>query len=605
LCGFVFYKNFNAPLDEYSIRKMHSASQRLVKRGPDTFSSYIEKNYLIYFYRLSIMDLTDVANQPMIGEQQILAFNGMIYNHGELRSLLSKYTSFKSCGDTEVLLQAIQHWGLNALDKIDGMFAALAINKNTDEIVFFRDHYGQKPLYYYHDKGHLIVSSELSVIRDFIGKHIEIDEFAINQFLSLSYIPGNSSLYKGISKVLPGEVISVNKDGDIHKKIYFDIADEGHKEPFSLPKLDAKLMEACNYVSDAHTGKGLLLSGGVDSSLVCHYLSKGGPLDCFFLEVDDSSLNELSKVEILQKKYGFKLNVKKLGRTNFEENIIPMLKLMDEPHGDPGYFNSYYLTKNLSKDKKVLITGDGADELFCGYETFKALSIPSFLESKFFIRIMEAVFKEHKNSYMSMNFKLNQFKKGLENTGIKKGLSWTSNNMRSSLAKNYIYDSNFISEIQNKYCDLDKISQLKRFYTKIFLPEFICAHTDRSLMMNSIEGRSPFLNKKFGLYSNSIPNSNNYSFGNTKISLKNLSKFVGLPEQIYNSKKIGFTMPLAKWFREKSTIADEILNQPSLMINSYLDKKDIQMIMNNHKLGLENNYREIYNLMLLEIYLNG
>jgi len=216
MCGYLFYKNFHGTISDAKKNELRHLSKALAHRGPDNHQEYSDNDIFISFYRLSIIDPTDSANQPIVNSESAMAFNGMVYNYKKLKEQY-KLTNLNSTSDTEVLFLLLNKFGTKILREIDGM-ASIVFNKK-ESVYLFRDLFGQKPLYYFYDHSKLIACSELKVIVKLLQEsEKEIDVKNINLFLSLSYLPCDKTIYKKIFKVLPGELIEFSK-GKIIKKL--------------------------------------------------------------------------------------------------------------------------------------------------------------------------------------------------------------------------------------------------------------------------------------------------------------------------------------------------------------------------------------------------
>lgn len=600
MCGFIYYKKFDQNININDQKVIKEAGKSLFSRGPDDQKIFVKKNTIINFYRLKIIDLSDKSSQPISNFDKVMAFNGMIYNFNELNKINNR-DSIKS--DTNSLFNFLNENSFQKLDLIDGMYSVVFENFKEKSVFFFRDEFGQKPLYYFINKKILVVSSQIKPIKKIV-KNLNINYDSLNFYLKHSFFPSTMTIFKEINKVQPGSCIIFNETDKSIKSFFFKNLKHSSKnlKPFDINELENQIDNSCKYISQADTKKALLLSGGVDSSIVYHYMKKHTCFEPYFLNVEDKYLNEKYKILDLEINYGDKINKINLTRDNFKMNIHKMLSEIDEPHGDPGYFNSYYISKQINNSEKVVFTGDGGDELFLGYETFKATSIPKLFN--LFVDIIKKIIPNN-NKYMSLKFKINQYSKGSNNRSFGKFFEWISNNFGE-------YDLNNVSNYQKLFytfknkIDFDKsnIENLYNFYINIFLPEFICSHTDRSLMMSSKEGRSPFLNYNFFKYANNISIIDKYSNFSTKKPLKKLAKKIGLPKRIYASRKVGFTIPLARWFLEDKSIVYDKLKNSSLKIDAFMDKKIINKILEDHFKMKQNNYRELYNLLVLETYLN-
>lgn len=590
MCGFLYYKNFKNQITPDKREKLKILSKRMNHRGPDNHMIYCKKNTFISFFRLSIINPGPEANQPLHDDKSVMAFNGMIYN---FKQLSKKYNLKKlnTSSDTEVLFQLINIHGEKIFKELDGM--ASIVYESNQSIFLFRDLFGQKPLYYFYDKKELIACSDLKVIKKILNNGTSLNSNKINLFLSLSYLPGKETIYRNIFKVLPGQLIKISKN-KIEKKIIDAARNYQSQKIFTI---DDQFIKSSELVSYSDVKSSILLSGGVDSALSYYYLKQKIDIEPYYLSVDDKNINEDHKIIKLEKFFNHKINTIKFQEKDFIANLIELTNKIDEPHGDIGTLTSYFLMKQIDKSNKVVFSGDGADELFCGYETFKALLIPNFFEYFFKNAFLKKLFKINDQNYMSFGFKLNQYIKGLNYKNTIKFFKWTSGNFEN-------YSGDIISKLNlTNYQGKSEVDNLRYFYLEHFLPNYICGHTDKSSMLNSLELRSIYLNKSFLSFSNKLKANMMLKNFNTKIILKKHAQDLGLPDTIYNQKKIGFTLPVAKWLsKNKGFLHDFIITDNEIM--NHVDNKIIKKIFHDFINKNINNYREIYNILVLGLYLN-
>ena len=537
-------------------KKLIHFSDKLVHRGPDFQSHWISSNKKIGFghCRLSIVDLDKRSNQPFLFQENlVLTFNGEIYNFEQLRVILEKKGyQFKTFSDTEVLLFSYREWKEKILDYLDGMFAFAIYDKKEDKIFLARDRSGQKPLYFSNQNGLFIFSSEIGPIlsSNLIKNKINIS--ALNNYLSMGYSSKDETLVEGINKLDQGTSIefSINKNRLTKKKYFSYSYDEfiktgwGRDETFLIKILKENLTMSCEKILNTDVPVSLLLSGGLDSSIITGIYSKilGKKVNTFNISFENHT--------DLDDKYALK--VSKYFNTSHERITIKSNKSADiideiiqnfstEPFGDSSLIPSYLVYKELSKNFKVAIGGDGADELFGGYKHVQR-------------HMYQGIFKYgfNKNSKMNKykNIIGNKFARGL--LSEKKYFPYEANFFsyvdRKKLFRNQsiVNSESIFNEFKIKNSTLD----LKNYLTydfNYYLPNNILPKIDTASMMNSVEARSPFLSRDMINISLMMENKFKTSLFDRKVILKKLGKSL-LPTDFNYDRKQGFSLPISHYF---------------------------------------------------------
>jgi asparagine synthase (glutamine-hydrolysing) len=537
-------------------KKLIHFSEKLVHRGPDFQSHWISSNKKIGFghCRLSIVDLDQRSNQPFLFQENlVLTFNGEIYNFKQLRFILEKKGyQFKTFSDTEVLLFSYREWKEKILDYLDGMFAFAIYDKKKDKIFLARDRSGQKPLYFSNQNGLFIFSSEIGPILSSNLAKNKINIPALNNYLSMGYSAKDETLVEGINKLDPGTSIefSINKNRLTKKKYFSYSYDEfiktgwGRDETFLVKILKENLTMSCEKILNADVPVALLLSGGLDSSIITGIYSKilGKKVNTYNIsfenhnELDDKFACKVSKYfNTSHKKISIKLN----------ENVDVIDEIIQnfstEPFGDSSLIPSYLVYKELSKNFKVAIGGDGADELFGGYKHVQRY-------------MCQGIFKFGLNKYSKLNkYKniiKNKFARGLlsEKNYFPFEANFFSYLDRKKLFKNesIVTSESIFNEIQIKNSSLD----LKNYLTydfNYYLPNNILPKIDTASMMNSVEARSPFLSRDMINISLMMENKFKLNLFDRKIILKKFGKTI-LPPDFNYDRKQGFSLPISHYF---------------------------------------------------------
>ena len=579
MCGFCgvsfFSENRYEELKSFGIE----LNANLKHRGPDAegfLYNKISTNNLLFHQRLSILDISEKGSQPMISKNEnfILCFNGEIYNHLELRKILdsTKKIQWNGHSDTETLIESFSTVGIKkTIDLVEGMFAFALLDKADSKLYLGRDLFGEKPLYYFNNKKEIIFSSELhNVNKEFFN----IDQKAIDQFLHYNYVPNSSCIYENWKKVNPGEVIVFDKN--YNKKLYYDLrADIQDKklklkttnsEDSNLKKqFDKTFTKVIKETLVADVDVGIFLSGGIDSSIVASYASRW-----------DKNLSTFSIGIKGNKDYDESFNAERIAKflnTNHEtffvanneiiENIENSIMSFDEPFADSSKVLTYILSKKVRKKIKVALTGDGADELFGGYNrhvfAFYLKNLSKIFGKKF---LEKNLFKYNLRLFFPViKFILNNFY-AYSDDKISKLKSIVKYNNENDLIDRIISNKNEYDKLKFDYLNSKLIEKIKfknyhNFFETImncdiqnYLTDDILVKVDRSSMINSLETRAPFLNKNIFIFSQNLQDHKKIKFFKGKFFLREILKEM-LPNNLISSQKKGFSYPISNFFCDK------------------------------------------------------
>jgi len=571
MCGILGFASNKLIFDDLKFKK---SLGYLSHRGPDHGDIWIDdklKNFM-GFRRLSIMDLSNLGNQPMISKcgNYIIIFNGEIYNYKLLGNELKKLGyKFNSQSDTEVLLNSLIEWKEHALQKLEGMFAFSFYDSNKKKLILARDISGEKPLYYYYKDGSLAYSSEIKPLANSINSEKQINKDSLNHYLGNGYVPREQSIFRSIKKLPPGEYLKFDiKTGKKQVEKFWCLlgiiekSDASSKPAATINLSDRleKLLEESlqkQLVSDAKLG--MMLSGGVDSSLLVAMASKiKSKIDTFtVIFPDNKNFNEQKHAKLISKHFG--TNHHELDAGSIEPELIEKLTyFFDEPMTDSSMLPTYLLCKEMSKFCKVAIGGDGADELFGGYNHYTKLASMH----KFCRYIPYKIRKITTKSALSILPRNIRGRKTVEMLGKNfKNLNFSSSLMFSYEERKILFsqDPEMVKKISlvKKFGKISKHDFVKRMTFADFqnyLSEDILVKVDRASMANSLEVRSPFLDKKIIEFSfTEIPSSKKINQNQKKILLKDLASKL-LPNQFDLTRKQGFSIPInqmlasGKWF---------------------------------------------------------
>jgi len=612
MCGFFGWIS-KKELSQNKISISESCLYSLKHRGPDDFGIYKSLNFFIGHRRLSIIDISRTASQPFFdaSNRYALSFNGEIYNYLELRIELEKNgISFNTKSDTEVLMHALIYWGRDAFNRIDGMYAGSFYDKKTNGHIFFRDPTGQKPFYYFCDDDQFIYSSELRGILSIHCFKWRINKEAFSRFLLHGYYALEDTPIIGIKKLLPGHYLEYI-NGTIKITSFstpcFSAENEEITENEAIIGTENRLFNSCIQTLRADVPSGIFLSGGLDSSIIASMSKKIDPnIQTFSIGVDDPEYDETKSIVKITNSLGIENPlIFRMGRATVNEAMDYFLNNIDEPHGDPGFVNMLLLSQRSSSHIKVALSGDGGDELFAGYASFKGVKYTKFFneishDKLNFIKIISNYLPDT-DGYLSLKFKLNAYLRGFPSANKLKPMLWLSSMETSKLSrliKNNDFKNLFapVEDVMDGITTENLTQELLYYYQKVFLPEFICHHTDRASMQYGLEVRAPFLSKEVIKYVNELPNKYKIKGGSQKFLLKKIAEFHKIPLDIIHQKKKGFSIPLSKWLKN-IFLAETISLQNCPELHDLINNKYLEDIIQSHIKGSNNNYRIIFSLM--------
>lgn len=620
ICGIC--NSSNALID---IRCMMSA---IWHRGPDAEGEYIdgENNIAIGHRRLSILDLSDAGRQPMESNdgRYIIAFNGEIYNHMELKSLLPDSTKLKSTTDTEILLELFSALGINeALYRARGMFAIALYDRSERIIYLMRDRAGEKPLYYGFINGLFVFSSELKAIQKVAyqnGIALTINHDAIGMFLRHSYIPAPYSVYNEIKKVEAAEIVKIRipfleiAGHETYWRLENNIA-EGHWDMYAAKEKLSNLL--CSVVSEqmiSDVPYGAFLSGGIDSSLIVSYMQKVSreKIRTFSIGFEADKYNEAPYAKQIAASIGTEHS--EMVVTDKEAmSVIPHIsEIYDEPYADSSQIPTYLVSKLAKESVSVVLTGDAGDELFGGYEHYKIIEgyfnkikkIPKPIRlagSKVFAKkIFDPINKKTFNNKIDKLSRIlcapNFFCFYYEMLRIDTA---SDPLLKPDISMDYFM--NALVRLPDQ--DILSAMQWADFYT--YLPNDILVKVDRAAMQHSLETRVPFLDKRVIEFAYSLPTECKYNKLGSKAILRELL-YDEVPRSLLERPKKGFGIPLDDWLRGPlKEWTGEMIHSAELKDLSGFDRSQAIDIWEKH-LRLEGNYKSIlWNMIMLAQWLKG
>lgn len=598
-----------------AFNKINTLLKFIISRGPDAQKiQKIEQNLFLAHSRLSIIDLNVRSNQPMKGRDDIsyIVFNGEIYNFKELKNTYLNSISFKTQGDTEVLLEGIIKYGFNFLEKIRGFFSFAFYDKKKNKIFLARDPIGKKPLYYYHFNEEFYFSSDLHGLSKIIlEKHRKnINFYGLSHYLWKGYFHDENTIYKNIKSVIPGEVLEY----DLKKKRLITIKKNkstsfSFKKIYNSKKIKNLLIEAIKYRKVSDVNISYLLSGGIDSSLICKLASEDEIIDTYYAytKKDQSQFDELSNM--VSKNIKSNHNILEIDNLDLEGMLKKNFQIFHEPFADYSSIPSYLIYEKISKKTKVAISGDGADEVFGGYQDYKIFFLKDLLKGfKLNINLSSIykLFDELKiipKKYLYLLFSIFLKEGDLYNLLFNGGwnLHFREKYMHEISFKNS-FNSNIENDIKKKFIDCGKSSLERSFNSYLERLKFdFMVKVDRTSMINALEVRCPFLDSNiFKEKKNTNPKKMVDLFSSKK-ELKHELNQLGLGF-INKFKKRGFSIPLHIYLCEKKNreLINTLLDQNSIVMEHFKKEKIETMISNES--NIKQNFFRIWILLVLNFW---
>ncbi len=621
MCGICGKINLNnEPIDEALLRKMTSC---LSHRGPDDEGLYIKGNVSLGHRRLSIIDLSQFAHQPMSNEDGTIwiVYNGEIYNFLELRDvLIKKGHTFRSRSDTETIIHLYEEYGPECLVYLKGMFAFALWDVKKQLLFLARDRIGKKPLYYWHSPNTFVFVSEIKSILQDDNFQRKPDYTAIHHYLTYQYVPSPWTAFEGIKK-LPAAHYLVLKNGNIEVKRYWKLSylpKHTIKEKDLKAEIIERLKEAVRIRLISDVPLGAFLSGGIDSSTVVALMSgiMKEPVKTFSIGFKEEKYNELGYARMIAEKF----------RTDHTEFIVEpkAVEILDklvwhynEPFADSSAIPTYYVSKLAREHVTVILNGDGGDENFAGYGRYKANQVSGFMHSFVPLPLARLVYPlvrliPHGKDPDNFFWRLKRFLQEYTNTPELRNAQWLCH--FTTEMKEDIYTDDFLCRfantdsfelILNRCGEAEADSFLDRvLYADVmmYLPDDLLVKVDVASMANSLEARSPFLDHEFMEFAAGIPAEMKLKGLTTKYILKEALRNI-LPDEVLFREKMGFGVPIDYWFRNelKGMVYDTLLSEKAVS-RGYFKKESIKKILDEHVSEKWNWHNHIWNLLMLELW---
>jgi len=536
-------------------------SESIRHRGGDASGVFTNDNVAIAHTRLAILDLSDLANQPMQNKHSVLAYNGEIYNHSEIRDKKLGDVEITSYSDTATLFGLLNKYSLDGvLQDIQGMYSFSYYDQNKEEVNLCVDKFGIKPLYYVDTPDWFAWSSEAKAFKELPGFKLELNESRIGEYMQFRYALGKETLYKNVFRVMPGECVNYKiKGGLVSSKSNFSLLKTGsHDEDLdTLVRIGVRK----HLMGDVKVG--VQLSGGIDSSLIGLIAQEESvdQIHTFSIGLKDDEWNEFKYSDYVADKIKSKHHKIIFTPADFVDNLRSVIYHLDEPLVHPNTVPMYLLAKEARNDVKVLLTGEGADEVFCGYGRYESLS---------------------------------------EDTNPDRLISILNTDELTTLLKNTPITSCERSEI-GKTLRGNIVSRMSTLDIRSYLPH-VLMRQDKAGMMANVENRVPFLYEPIVQHGYNLDSNEKVGERGTKTPLKNIAlKY--FPKDFVLREKCGFGLPISTWLKDKK-IMKPFLNSllESKIMCTYFNMDEVNRLINEHLANGKDNSAILFALISLDIW---
>jgi asparagine synthase (glutamine-hydrolysing) len=616
ICGIIS----TDPSEHFDSRIIQRMRDTLAHRGPDDKGAYLGPGIALGHRRLSIIDLRPEGRQPMANEdgRVQIVFNGEIYNFAEHRDwLIAKGHRFKSRTDTEVIIHLYEELGVDCLKRLRGMFAFAIWDERKRFLFLARDRLGKKPLFYHFDGKRLLFASEIKALLAYPSVTATADSQAIDYYLSLGYVPGPFSAFKGIQKLPPAHYLTFSQ-GRLEIKRYWQV--------HYLPKLELSDKAACAQIVERLTEAvklrlisdvplGAFLSGGIDSSAIVALMAKlsNAPVKTFSIGFNEPEYDETEHARSVAQQFGTEHH-----QFTVEPDAIDILETLvwhfDEPFADSSALPTYYLSKLTREHVTVALNGDAGDENFAGYPRYLVTLLSQYLYSGSgpLRGVMGSTAAQGRKLFRD-NSKMARCLRLIERT-LKSGPRSGYLRLMTHRPGESMYSADFASSVDRDAAEKLIMAAYDRSDAKhivdatlnvdldLYLPYDLLVKVDIASMAVGLEARSPMVDHEFVEFVATLPARFKISGLTLKAIFKKALRGL-LPERILTRRKMGFGVPLDHWFRGQLSelLRDTLLSQRSLE-RGYFRRRSVEQLVEAHISGRSNHQYQLWNLLMLELW---
>lgn len=608
MCGFVGFVDLMEEAKKRTVIK--EMADRIVHRGPDQEDYYTDEQVALGFRRLSIIDL-EGGSQPIYNEDKtkVLVYNGEIYNYQELREdLLNKGHVFSTQTDSEVLLHGYEEYGKEFLQKLRGMYAFVIWDTVKKTAFGARDIFGIKPFYYYKKGGLFLFGSEIKAFLGHPGFEKAVNEKRLPEYLSFEYLPCEETMFENVYKLLSGHCFTYH-DGRLEIEQYYKIEykiDESKPLEYWVDKIIETFRDSAlaHKISDVEVG--CFLSSGVDSSYTAREISKNNRVKAFSVGYEEEKYSELSYAEEFAATVGLDIYTKKVSADEFF-GIAPTVQYhMDEPLPNPSALPLYFVANTAARQVKVVLSGEGADELFGGYNYYvEPLDYEKYQKLPRALRSAASAVARHLPNFHGKRF-LIRGSQPIEERFIRNNYVFSQAERKKVLAHPELA-STPTAELTRPYFDkakdLDDVTKMQYVDIHTWMLFDILLKADKMSMANSLELRVPFLDKKMLDIALQLPSRYRVTKESTKLALRQAA-LRELPPKTANKKKLGFPVPLNDWLRQDQYYTMVKAAFKSDAAARFFNQDYILHLLEEHKSGKNGNMKKIWSIYCFLLWYN-
>ena len=585
MCGFAGKLNLNSlERTSYLDRKFDNAYKRLRSRGPDDKGIWIDNNIYLLHTRLKILDLSKDSSQPMHKDNYVICFNGEIYNFKKLKlELTNKGHSFFSNGDTEILISAWKEWGVSMLKKLDGMFSFVIWDTKNKNLFLARDRFGKKPLVYCIKDNSIFFASDVKSLACLIEGN-SLNKEAIQSLFRFRFIHEPMTIYKNFIKLSPGSFMKFNNYGAKVEDWYYKSLKNKKPQLDSMQQLKNLVNKAVNKRLVSDVPLGIFLSGGIDSAIIMSSIAeheKKVPTFTVGFKNQKKYYDESTSAKKISKYFGFENKTIYLDQKKVLSSIDQILDANDEPFADSSAIAMHMISNSVKDDVKVALTGDGGDELFGGYNkytSYKWKKLMLFLPNKLKYNLISYLSDNKENFFLNFMRKFKRFLESYDNDIEKMQINYLDQLNHKEYEGLFGEEKkslpNSLFSGSKNFTELNKV--LFRDFRFSLLGDML-VKLDRHSMANSIELRSPFLDKDIVNLAFNIPSKKKIGLLNGKLILKECYKD-SFPNWYFKMPKRGFEVPLSNWLKRDLKYLVEESTKPKVLES--LDIKNLNIISN-------------------------
>lgn len=619
MCGIAGIFQLKGLLDSATI---HTMADCQAHRGPDDSGYYKDNSYQTGHRRLSIIDLSKRAAQPMKSKcgRYVITYNGEIYNYKELGAeLLDSGVQLQSESDTEVILEGVAHFGWEFITRMNGMFSIAYYDIPNSQLHLIRDRFGIKPLFVYVDQHKIAFASELKAIESIPDNQLSIDQKSIADFLHTGFIPTPNTIYKEIKKIVPGERLVIGKQGIINTIPFHRLGQSVVKEKITdeqqaTERLDELLSKSVSLQLRSDVPCGIFLSGGIDSSTIAFKAAQvsGKKIDTFTIGNKEVVSDESRFAKKVANAIGTNHHELIIGESDIIGLIEDGIDTYDEPLADASIIPTLLVSGLARQYVKVVLSGEGADELFMGYGAHKwskrlrnplfrnlsALSIPALKSlSSRYVRIAELLSLQNSRGFNDHIFSQEQY-------------FFTSKEIDLLLKKDFSSDTlkqgfRFEQRIQEELYfagtarDLSASEEQAFFDLEHYLPDDLLTKIDRATMKHSIEARVPFLDNELVSFALNLDDKLKIKGGNSKYILKKVL-FSHLDPALFDRPKSGFSIPLVRWLKsDLKYLVEKYLSDEMIRKANLVDPEYVTRLVKEYHSGMNHLFNRVWALVVL------